>query len=223
MLCGPWYINFYLITPYLFNGTQGGVILGPSAFGRNQEYMQTIFPEWSTPILETVASIGLLFFLFMVGLELDLSSLRRNGRSAFCIAAAGISLPFVFGIGITFLFRRVVQGADEVGFAPYSVFMGVALSITAFPVLARILAELKLLTTDVGQTAMAAAAFNDVAAWVMLALAVALAGNGGAAAHKSPVIPVYVLLSGVAFVVFMMVVIRYKTKILLFVTKFSER
>nr|GMD98405.1 cation/H(+) antiporter 20 [Ipomoea batatas] len=171
--------------------------------------MQTIFPEWSTPILETVASIGLLFFLFMVGLELDLSSLRRNGRSAFCIAAAGISLPFVFGIGITFLFRRVVQGADEVGFAPYSVFMGVALSITAFPVLARILAELKLLTTDVGQTAMAAAAFNDVAAWVMLALAVALAGNGGgAAAHKSPVIPVYVLLSGVAFVVFMMVVIR---------------
>nr|GMC91828.1 cation/H(+) antiporter 20 [Ipomoea batatas] len=187
----------------------GGVILGPSAFGRNQEYMQTIFPEWSTPILETVASIGLLFFLFMVGLELDLSSLRRNGRSAFCIAAAGISLPFVFGIGITFLFRRVVQGADEVGFAPYSVFMGVALSITAFPVLARILAELKLLTTDVGQTAMAAAAFNDVAAWVMLALAVALAGNGGgAAAHKSPVIPVYVLLSGVAFVVFMMVVIR---------------
>ncbi|XP_031093279.1 cation/H(+) antiporter 20 [Ipomoea triloba] len=186
----------------------GGVILGPSAFGRNQEYMQTIFPEWSTPILETVASIGLLFFLFMVGLELDLSSLRRNGRSAFCIAAAGISLPFVFGIGITFLFRRVVQGADEVGFAPYSVFMGVALSITAFPVLARILAELKLLTTDVGQTAMAAAAFNDVAAWVMLALAVALAGNGGGAAHKSPVIPIYVLLCGVAFVIFMMVVIR---------------
>ncbi|XP_019161332.1 PREDICTED: cation/H(+) antiporter 20 [Ipomoea nil] len=187
----------------------GGVILGPSAFGRNQEYMQTIFPEWSAPILESVSSIGLLFYLFLVGLELDLSSLRRNGKSAFCIAAAGISLPFVFGIGITFLFRRVVQGADEVGFAPYSVFMGVALSITAFPVLARILAELKLLTTDIGQTAMAAAAFNDVAAWVMLALAVALAGNGGgAAAHKSPVIPVYVLLSGVAFVIFMMLVIR---------------
>ncbi|KAJ0557657.1 putative cation/H+ exchanger, sodium/solute symporter superfamily [Helianthus annuus] len=187
----------------------GGILLGPSALGRNHEYMQWIFPRWSTPILESVASIGLLFFLFLVGLELDLSSIRRSGKRAFAIAAAGISVPFILGIGVAFILRKTIEGADKVGYAQYLVFMGVALSITAFPVLARILAELKLLTTRVGETAMAAAAFNDIVAWILLALAVALAGNGDeGGAHKSPLVSVWVLLSGCAFVIFMMVAIR---------------
>ncbi|KAF5750952.1 cation/H(+) antiporter 20-like [Tripterygium wilfordii] len=186
----------------------GGIILGPSAFGRNKEYMHRIFPSWSTPILESVASIGLLFFLFLVGLELDLNSIRRSGRRAFGIALAGISLPFVCGIGVAYVLRQTVDGADKVGYGQFLVFMGVALSITAFPVLARILAELKLLTTQIGETAMAAAAFNDVAAWILLALAVALAGDGDGGGHKSPLISIWVLLSGVGFVIFMMVVIR---------------
>lgn len=187
----------------------GGIILGPSALGRQQDYMHRLFPTWSTPILESVASIGLLFFLFLVGLELDLSSIRRSGKRAIFIAAAGILLPFTLGIGVAFLLRKTIQGADKVGVAQYIVFMGVALSITAFPVLARILAELKLLTTQVGETAMAAAAFNDVVAWILLALAVALAGNGTPGSpQKSPLISVWVLLSGVAFVAFMMLVIR---------------
>lgn len=186
----------------------GGILLGPSAFGRNQEYMHRIFPKWSTPILESVASIGLLFFLFLVGLELDLNSIRRTGKRAFVIAAAGISMPFILGVGIAYVFRKAIDGADKVGYIQYVVFMGVALSITAFPVLARILAELKLLTTRVGETAMAAAAFNDVAAWILLALAIALAGNGGDGPHKSPLISIWVLLSGVAFVAFMMVAIK---------------
>ncbi|KAK7396502.1 hypothetical protein VNO78_17553 [Psophocarpus tetragonolobus] len=186
----------------------GGVMLGPSLLGRNKSYLRRIFPSWSTPTLESVASIGLLFFLFLVGLELDINSIRRSGRKAFSIAAVGISLPFVSGIGVAIVLRKTVEGADEPGFAQFVVFMGVALSITAFPVLARILAELKLLTTQVGETAMAAAAFNDVAAWILLALAVALAGDGGGGGHKSPLVSVWVLLSGLGFVVFMMVVIR---------------
>ncbi|RDX61131.1 Cation/H(+) antiporter 20, partial [Mucuna pruriens] len=190
----------------------GGVLLGPSALGRNKSYLHHIFPSWSTPTLESVANIGLLFFLFLVGLELDLHSIRRSGRKAFSIAAVGISLPFICGIGVAIVLRRTVPGADEAGFAQFLVFMGVALSITAFPVLARILAELKLLTTRVGETAMAAAAFNDVAAWILLALAVALAGDGSGG-HKSPLVSVWVLLSGVGFVVFMMVVIRPAMKV----------
>ncbi|RVW87417.1 Cation/H(+) antiporter 20 [Vitis vinifera] len=186
----------------------GGILLGPSALGRNQNYLHRIFPSWSTPILESVASIGLLFFLFLVGLELDLSSIRRSGRKALSIATVGITLPFVCGVGVAFVLRKSVDGADKAGYGTFLVFMGVALSITAFPVLARILAELKLLTTRVGETAMAAAAFNDVVAWILLALAVALAGDGEGGEHKSPLISVWVLLSGVAFVIFMMVVIK---------------
>lgn len=189
----------------------GGVLLGPSALGRNKSYLHRIFPSWSMPTLESVASIGLLFFLFLVGLELDLHSIRRSGRKAFCIAAVGISLPFICGIGVAVILRKTVDGADKAGFPQFLVFMGVALSITAFPVLARILAELKLLTTRVGETAMAAAAFNDVAAWILLALAVALAGDGGG--HKSPLVSVWVLLSGLGFVVFMIVVIRPAMKV----------
>ena len=187
---------------------QGGILLGPSTLGRNKHYLHRIFPSWSTPVLESVASIGLLFFLFLVGLELDLSSIRRSGRRAFGIAAAGISLPFICGIGVAYVLRKTVDGADKVGYGQFLVFMGVALSITAFPVLARILAELKLLTTQVGETAMAAAAFNDVAAWILLALAVALAGGGDSGNHKSPLISIWVLLSGAAFVAFMLIAIR---------------
>ncbi|CAN1135307.1 Cation/H(+) antiporter 20 [Linum perenne] len=187
----------------------GGILLGPSALGRNEEYMHRIFPKWSTPILESVASIGLLFFLFLVGLELDLSSIRRSGTRAFGIALAGITLPFVCGIGVAFVLRNTIAGEEKVGYAQFIVFMGVALSITAFPVLARILAELRLLTTRIGETAMAAAAFNDIAAWILLALAVALAGNGEEGGpHKSALVSVWVLLSGVGFVAFMMIAVR---------------
>jgi len=160
------------------------------------------------PTLESVASIGLLFFLFLVGLELDLNSIRRTGKRAFSIAACGISLPFVSGIGVAIVFRKTIDGADKAGFSTFLVFMGVALSITAFPVLGRILAELKLLTTRVGETAMAAAAFDDLTAWILLALAIALAGKeSDDGDSKSPLVAVWVLLSGAGFVAFMMIFI----------------
>ncbi|KAF4389323.1 hypothetical protein G4B88_006382 [Cannabis sativa] len=143
----------------------GGIILGPSLIGRNTKFLNTIFPAKSLTVLDTLANLGLLFFLFLVGLELDLKAIKKTGKKALCIAAAGISLPFVLGIGTSFALRATIsKGVEKL---PFIVFMGVALSITAFPVLARILAELKLLTTDVGRMAMSAAAGIRVLQWFL--------------------------------------------------------
>ncbi|KAK6928272.1 Cation/H+ exchanger [Dillenia turbinata] len=172
----------------------GGILLGPSALGRNTSYLKTIFPPESLTLLDTLANLGLLLFLFLAGLELDAKSLRKTGNKAFGIAAAGIGLPFTLGIGSSFVLRETIS--KGVNATSFMVFMGVALSITAFPVLARILAELKLLTTDVGRMAMSAAAVNDVAAWILLALAVALSGPG-----HSPLVSLWVFLCGCCFVI----------------------
>ncbi|KAG7584669.1 Cation/H+ exchanger [Arabidopsis thaliana x Arabidopsis arenosa] len=174
----------------------GGILLGPSALGRITSYKNSIFPARSLTVLDTLANLGLLLFLFLVGLEIDLTSLRRTGKKAISIAAAGMLLPFGMGIVTSFAFPEASSSGDNSKVLPFIIFMGVALSITAFGVLARILAELKLLTTDLGRISMSAAAINDVAAWVLLALAVSLSGD-----RNSPLVPLWVLLSGIAFVI----------------------
>lgn len=172
----------------------GGIILGPSVLGRSQSYTQHIFPPKSLTVLDTLATFGLILFLFLAGLELDPKSLRQTGKKALGIAIAGISLPFALGIASSLVLKATIS--KGVNSSAFIVFMGVALSITAFPVLARILAELKLLTTDVGRIAMSAAAVNDVAAWILLALAIALSGS-----NHSNLVPLWVFLSGCVFVI----------------------
>nr|QUS52898.1 cation/hydrogen exchanger 17 [Zea mays] len=160
-----------------------------------------VFPMRSLLTLETVAHLGLLYFLFLVGLEMDIDVIRRSGKKALFVALAGMALPFCMGIATSFIFRH--QVSRNVHQASFLLFLGVALSVTAFPVLARILAEIKLLGTDLGQIAMSAAIVNDMCAWILLAIAIAISEVSSAALSST-----WVLLSGALFVLFCFYVVR---------------
>ncbi|KAL6620440.1 hypothetical protein ACP70R_035579 [Stipagrostis hirtigluma subsp. patula] len=178
-----------------------GVLLGPSLMGQVEVWASTMFPVRSLLTLETVAHVGLLYFLFLVGLEMDVNVIKRSGKKALIIAVAGMALPFCIGTATSFIFRH--QVSKNVHQASFLLFLGVALSVTAFPVLARILAEIKLLNSDLGRIAMSAAIVNDMCAWILLALAIAISEVNSSAFSS-----LWVLLSGVAFVLACFYVVR---------------
>ncbi|GAE00058.1 K+ homeostasis protein Kha1 [Paecilomyces variotii No. 5] len=159
----------------------GGILLGPSVMGRIPGFTDAIFPTDSIPNLNLVATLGLVLFLFLVGLETDLRFLARNWRIATSVSALGMILPF--GLGSAISYGLYNQFRNEPGLAPitfgtYLLFIGIAMAITAFPVLCRILTELKLLGTDVGVIVLSAGVGNDVVGWILLALCVALVNAG---------------------------------------------
>ncbi|KAL6843055.1 hypothetical protein ACP4OV_027129 [Aristida adscensionis] len=185
----------------------GGILLGPSALGRWGAFNRTVFPPWSTAALDTVSGLGLLLFLFLVGLELDFGAVRRVGPRSVAIAAAGIVLPLAAAPGLVPLLDLAVPALRRrASFLSLCVFLGAALSVTALPVLACILKELGLLGAPLGETAMAAAAVNDVFAWALLALALAVSGGGGRGC--ATLAPVYILASGAIFVAFTLCALR---------------
>ncbi|TVU19184.1 hypothetical protein EJB05_35321, partial [Eragrostis curvula] len=191
----------------------GGILLGPSALGRWSAFHLTIFPAWSAAALDTVSGLGLLLFLFLVGLELDFGAVRRVGPRSVAVAAAGIVLPLLAAPGLVPLLNLAVPASRHASFLSLCVFLGAALSVTALPVLACILKELGLLGVPFGDTAMAAAAVNDIFAWALLALALAVSGGGDGGHENEPkdtpfLVPVYILASGAAFVAFMLCALR---------------
>ncbi|KAL9660551.1 hypothetical protein QQ045_025366 [Rhodiola kirilowii] len=185
--------------PRVISEIIAGVILGPSVLGRNENFAATVFPLRSVMVLETMANIGLLYFLFLVGVEMDIGVIRRSGRRALAIAVGGMILPFMIGIAFSFIMHK---NDDVKNHGTFILFLSVALSVTAFPVLARILAELKLLNTELGRIAMSSALVNDICAWVLLAIAIALSEDSASLAS------LYVILSSTVFVLFCIFVVR---------------
>ncbi|KIW01528.1 uncharacterized protein PV09_07006 [Verruconis gallopava] len=183
----------------------GGILLGPSVMGRIPNFSNTIFPQSSIPNLNLVANLGLIMFLFLVGLEVDLRYLVQNWRIAASVGIVGMGLPF--GLGAAIAKGLYNQFKDEPGTVPisfgvYMLFVGVAMAITAFPVLCRILVELKLLNTPVGIITLSAGVGNDVVGWILLALCVALVNSGAG------VTAVYVLLTCLGWILFMVFAVR---------------
>ena len=151
-----------------------GILLGPSLLGFVAPgAASALFPEQSLPYLAALSQVGVVLFMFLMGLEVEPKLLRGRGRAAVMTSQAGILVPFVTGavLGLFLHSRLAPEGVDRTHFV---LFMGTAMSITAFPVLARILDERGLARTGIGTMALASAAFNDVAGWTILTVVVLL-------------------------------------------------
>ncbi|KAI3620837.1 hydrogen antiporter [Moniliophthora roreri] len=179
-----------------------GIILGPSVMGRIPRFQNSIFPQDSMPLLNVTANIGLILFLFIIGMEIDTRVIKNNVRASASISLAGLVVPLglgaALGVGV---YREFVS--PTVNFGYFILFVAVAVGITAFPVLCRILTELKLLDTTVGVVTLSAGVGNDVIGWILLALSVALvnASNGLTA--------LYVLLASAGFILFLLYPVRW--------------
>jgi Kef-type K+ transport system membrane component KefB len=152
----------------------GGILIGPSVFGRVAPHTSGIlFPQSSFGSFEVLSTIGLILFLFLIGSELDYASLRRQRTTAILASSMSILFPFIMA-AIAAHSLRIRFAPDGIGRVPFVLFLGIAMSITAFPVLARILEERRLQSTPLGTTALMCAAVDDVCAWTLLAVALTL-------------------------------------------------
>src|SRR5580658_1044982 len=157
----------------------GGILVGPSVFGRFAPHLSaSLFPPSSLGPFETLSTVGLVLFLFLIGMELDYEHLARQRATAVVASGMSILLPFAMGAVLAHSLR-IRFAPHGIGSVPFVLFLGIAMSITAFPVLARILEERGLQSTMLGTTAILCAAVDDVVAWLLLALALALMGADG--------------------------------------------
>jgi Kef-type K+ transport system membrane component KefB len=166
--------------PRVMGEVIAGIALGPSLLGAFFPGVQAmLFPTDILGPLGVTANLGLIFFMFLVGLEVDLQQLRGRVGKAAAISNASVAVPMLLGIGAALPLYKLI--GPDTKFVSFALFMGVSMSITAFPVLARILSERRMLTRPVGALAIACAAVDDVTAWFLIALAstIAVAGTFG--------------------------------------------
>jgi Kef-type K+ transport system membrane component KefB len=158
-----------------------GIALGPSLFGFVfPQASAFLFPPTSMTTLGLLSQLGVILFMFIVGMELDLQHLREKASSAIMVSHASIVVPFLLGSALALSLFPVLAPAGT-SFTAFALFMGIAMSITAFPVLARILQDRRLDQSPLGTTALACAAVDDVSAWCILAVVIAVVHSTGLA------------------------------------------
>jgi Kef-type K+ transport system membrane component KefB len=161
--------------PPVIGEVVGGIALGPSLLGEVwPEAAAFVLPASVAPYLGVIAQLGVILYMFLVGLELNPVVLRERAHSTVAISQASIAVPFVLGVGLALLLYPRLSSSD-VPVTSFALFVGVALSITAFPVLARILTDRQMQKTPLGIMALGCAAINDVTAWCLLAFVVGVA------------------------------------------------
>lgn len=155
-----------------------GIVLGPSVLGYFfPDVFQALFPPESLTNLELLSQVGLVLFMFVIGMELDFSVLKNKINETLVISHAGILVPFFLGIVASYWIYEEYAAA-QTAFLPFALFIGISMSITAFPVLARIIQERNMTKTSLGTLTIASAANDDVTAWCLLAVVIAIAKAG---------------------------------------------
>ncbi len=179
-----------------------GIVLGPSLLGMYfPEFSLALFPAASLGNLQFLSQIGLILFMFVIGMELDLKVLKNKANDAVVISHASIVIPFALGVGLAyFVYHRFAPQGIE--FLSFSLFLGIAMSITAFPVLARIVQERGIHKTRLGTIVITCAAADDITAWCILAAVIAIVKAG------SFVSSLYVIGLAIGYVTLMLFVVK---------------
>ncbi len=178
-----------------------GIVMGPSVLGLiYPQALGFLFPASSLGTLQLLSQIGVVLFMFIVGMEVNVQQLREKGSAAVMISHASIIIPFLLGTALSlFLYQGLAPAGTS--FNAFALFIGVAMSITAFPVLARILEDRGLTQTQLGSIAITCAAVDDVTAWCILALVIALVKSTGIASAGITVGLTLVFAAAMVFVV----------------------
>ena len=186
--------------PAVIGEIVAGVVLGPSVLGAFAPAVsQFVFPATSLGNLQFISQVGLILFMFVIGLELDINIIRKQARSAIVISHASIIIPYALGMCLA-LFMYNKYAPEHISFLSFALFMGIAMSITAFPVLARIIKERKLTRTKLGVMAITCAASDDVTAWCILAALIAVVKAG---TSVSSLFTIGLLLAYISFMLFL--------------------
>lgn len=185
--------------PRVMGEVIAGITLGPSVLGAISPNLQAeLFPSDILPAFGVAANLGVIFYVFLIGLEFDPSQLKNRVTQAAAISNASVALPMLLGIAVALPTYKIL--GPDVKFVGFALFMGVAMSITAFPVLARILVERRMLKRPVGALTLASAAIDDVTAWFLIALAttIVVAGTFGDVVETMALAVGFCLIMGLA-------------------------